>query len=79
MGHCIQTDFLKVYLMKGGSVLDEFPNFMLAEEQLRCDNRVMFIAPPVKFKIFRQGQTKKHIRAKEKTQDGMCTWEAIVR
>jgi hypothetical protein len=41
MGHCVHTDFFKVYLVKGG-MLDEFPEFMLMEEPLRSDNRVMF-------------------------------------
>jgi hypothetical protein len=44
MGHCVHTGFLKVYHVKGGEVLNEISDFLLTEEQLRSDNRVMFRA-----------------------------------
>jgi hypothetical protein len=76
MGHCVHTNFLKAYLVRGGELLNEFSNFMLTEEQLQSDNRVMFGALK---SIFRQGQAKRHIRANEKNQDGMRAWVDIVR
>ncbi len=76
MGHCVHQDFISTYLRKGGAVLDDFPEFMLDEEQLRSDNRVMFGALK---SIFRLGQAKRHIRVQDKSQDGMRAWAAIVQ
>jgi hypothetical protein len=42
MGHCVHPDFIQSYIVKGGDVLDEYPEFNLTEDQLRSDNRVMF-------------------------------------
>jgi hypothetical protein len=76
MGHCVHTDFIQAYIKKEAAVLDEFPEFMLTEDQLRSNNRVMFSALK---SIFRQGQAKRHIRAFEKRQDGMRAWAAIIQ
>jgi hypothetical protein len=75
MGHCVHQDFIASYLVHGGAVLDDFPEFGLDEEQLRSDNRVMFGALK---SLFRLVQAKRHIRVQDKTQDGMRAWAAIV-
>jgi hypothetical protein len=76
MGHCLHTDFINSYIANGGAVLDDFPAFMLTEEQLCSDNRVMLGALK---SIFCLGQAKRHICVQEKTQDGMQPWAAIVQ
>jgi hypothetical protein len=76
MGHCVHTDFIAAYLLKEAKVLDEFPEFMLTEEQFRSDNRVMYGALK---SIFRHGQAKRHIRAYETQQDGIRAWAAIIQ
>jgi hypothetical protein len=76
MGHCVHEDFISTYLRKGGAVLDDFPDFMLDEEQLRSENRVMFGALK---SIFWLGQAKRHIWVQDKSQDGMQAWAAIVQ
>ena len=76
MGHCVHTEFISVYLLQEAKVLDEFPEFMLTEEQLQSDNRVMYGALK---SIFHHGQTKRYIRAYETLQDGIWTWAAIIQ
>jgi hypothetical protein len=76
MGHCVHTDFIQAYIKKEAAVLDEFPEFMLTEDQLGSNNQVMFGALK---SIFRQGQAKRHIWAFEKRQDGMRAWAAIIQ